>query len=127
MTLSNFTHNNATVGGGLNVNSRENAKYNHVNISKCNFIGNVCHKEGGGLVIGNVIHQNGRVSIFNTYNISNCLFKENQAQIGGGILGFGSRETEPTNRFEIHNSSFVGNKHSLAQPFKSIDHSLIQS
>ena len=110
VTLSNFIHNNATIGGGLNVHSRENATHNYVYISKCNFIGNVGHKEGGGLVIGNVIHQNGRASIFNTYTISDCWFEENQALTGGGVMGFGSRETQPTNHFEIHNSSFVGNK-----------------
>ena len=76
------------------------------------FIGNIGHKEGGGLVIGNVIHQAGGVSKFNTYNITNCFFAKNQALtgIGGGVLGFGSRELEPTYHFEIHNSSFVFNK-----------------
>ena len=112
---SNFISNIATNGGGLYVNSRQNATNNHVKILRCSFIGNNGHREGGGLVIGNVIHQTGGVSKFNTYNITNCIFAENQALtgIGGGILGFGSREsgnTEPTYHFEIHNSSFINNK-----------------
>ena len=110
---TNFTSNSAMIGGGLHVHSRENAAYNHVKVLWCKFIKNVGYKEGRGLVIGNVIHQTGGVSKFNTYNITNCLFKQNQALIGGGVLGFGSRESEntnPTNHFEIHNSSFIFNK-----------------
>ena len=110
---SNFTSNNATIGGGLNVHSRDNTTHNHVKILWCSFITNVAYNEGGGLVIGNVIHQMGGHSKFNTYNITNCLFKQNQGLIGGGVSGFGSREpenTKPTNHFEIHNSSFINNK-----------------
>ena len=57
---------------------------------KCSFIGNIGHTEGGGVVIGNVIHQNGRDSRFNTYNTytSNCLFEENQATRSGSFMGF---------------------------------------
>ena len=109
---SNFISNAATNGGGLYVNSRQNSTKNHVKILWCSFMGNNGYKEGGGLVIGNVIHQAGGVSKFNTYNVTNCYFAENQALtgIGGGILGFGSRESEPTYHFEIHNSSFICNK-----------------
>ena len=86
----------------------------HVEISGCCFIKNIGYKEGGGLVVGNVIYQRGGLGTCNTYNISNCSFKQNQALtgVGGGILGFGSRElksAKPTNHFEIHNSSFFSN------------------
>ena len=111
--LTNFTSNTATLGGGLHVHSRENATHNHVMVKGCRFIKNTGYKQGGGLVIGNLIHQGDRHSKFNTYNISNCLFEQNEGPIGGGILGFGSREPgniDPTNHFEIHNSSFINNK-----------------
>ena len=72
---SKFIHNSATIGGALHVHSRENTTYNRIKILKCSFIGNVAHKEGGGLVIGNVIHQHGGRSKFNIYNISKCLFE----------------------------------------------------
>ena len=67
MILSNFTHNTASVGGGTIVHCRENATHNHVKILKCSFIKkNIVHTEGGAVVIGNVIDQNGRVRKFNT-------------------------------------------------------------
>ena len=46
------------------------------------------HTQGGGLLFGNVIHQNGRDSKYNTYNTSNCLFEENQATTSGSFMGF---------------------------------------
>ena len=111
---SNFISNSAITGGGLHVNSRQNAMDNCVIILWCSFIGNFGYKEGGGLAIGNVIHQTGGVSKFNEYNIINCFFANNQALtgVGGGILGFGSRESEPiaTYHFKIQNSSFISNK-----------------
>ena len=110
-------------GGGLYVVSRQNATHNYVEITGCSFIENVGYKEGGGLVVGNTIYQSGGLSTFNTYNVSNCSFQQNQALTGagGGVLGYGSREpekTKPTNRFEIHNSLFINNRHYLAQQFK---------
>ena len=108
-----FTSNSAVSGGGLYVHSRENATHNHVKVLRCSFIKNIGSQQGGGLVIGNVIHQDGGRSKFNTYNITDCLFEQNQGLIGGGALGFGSREpesTNSTNHFEIHNSLFINNK-----------------
>ena len=114
VTSSHFIANSAEHGGGLFINSRQNVTDSHVEISGCSFIENIGHKEGGGLVLGNVIYQSGGLSTCNTYNISNCSFKQNQALtgVGGGILGFGNREpksTKPTNHFEIHNSLFINN------------------
>ena len=79
---SNFISNSAITGGGLHVSSRQNAKNNCVIILWCSFIGNFGYKEGGGLAIGDVIHQTGGVSKFNTYNITNCYFAKNQALMG---------------------------------------------
>ena len=109
---SDFISNSAITGGGLHVSSRQNAIKNCVIILWCSFIGNFGYKEGGGLAIGNVIHQTGGVSKFNTYNITNCYFTKNQALtgVGGGILGFGSRESAPTYHIKIQNSSFISNK-----------------
>ena len=116
ITSSVFIANSAErSGGGLYVVSRQNVTNNHVEISGCSFIENIGDAEGGGLVAGNIIYQSGGLSTFNIYNVSDCLFEQNQALtgIGGGVLGYGSREpenTKPTNRFEIHNSSFINNK-----------------
>ena len=65
--------------------------------------------------MGHVIHQGGGLIKFNAYNVTDCLFEQNQALtgVGGGVLGYGSRETEntkPTNHFEIHKSLFINNK-----------------
>ena len=112
---SNFTSNNATVGGGLYINNILNATHNRVRIILCFFIRNVGYKGGGGLVMDNVIHQIGGVSKFNTYDVINCFFEENQALTGtgGGVWGFGNREPGKTNatyHFKIKNSSFINNK-----------------
>ena len=117
VTSSVFFGNNSQHGGGggLYIISRQNATNNHVEISKCSFIENIGYKEGGGLVVGNTIYQSGGLSTFNIYNVSDCLFKQNQVLTGagGGVLGYGGREpekTKPTNHFEIHNSLFINNK-----------------
>ena len=114
VTSTRFTSNTARYGGGLNVHSRQDTKYNNVKILGCSFLENIGEDSGGGLSLGYVIYQTGGQSLFNTYIITNCLFQKNQAFIGvgGGIVGFGSREpqrTQPTNRFEIYNSSFISN------------------
>ena len=109
-----FTSNIARYGGGINVDSRQDTKYNNVNFVGCSFLENTGEDSGGGLSLGYAIYQSGGQSLFNTYIIANCLFQKKQAFIGvgGGIVGFGSREpqkTEPTNRFEIYNISFISN------------------
>ena len=112
---TSFTSNRARYGGGINVHSRQYTQYNNVTISKCVLVGNYADDSGGGLTLGYVIYQTGGgQSLFNTYKVANCIFKQNQALtgVGGGIVGFGSREpqrTQPTNHFEILNSSFINN------------------
>ena len=115
ITSSDFIANCAKSSGGLNVHSRQNATHNHVEIARCSFIKNVGYKKGGGLSLGHVIHQSGGPIKFNTYIVTDCLFEQNQALtgVGGGVLGYGSRErenTKATNHFEIHNSLFINNK-----------------
>ena len=115
ITSTFFISNVARYGGGVNVHSRQDTKYNNVKFVGCSFLENTGEDSGGGLSLGYVIYQGGGgQSLFNTYIIANCLFQKNQAFIGvgGGIVGFGSREpqrTEPTNRFEIYNTSFISN------------------
>ena len=116
VTSTCFISNRARYGGGLNIHSRQNTMYNNVEISQCHFLGNTADIGGGGLSLGYVILQTGGQSLFNTYIVTNCIFEQNQALtgVGGGIVGFGSwerRKTQPkpTNHFEIHNSSFIGN------------------
>ena len=80
VTSSFFIANNAERGGGgLYIISRQNATSNHVEISGCSFIENVGYAEGGGLVVGNIIYQSGGLSTFSIYNVSDCLFEQNQA------------------------------------------------
>ena len=112
VTSTCFISNNAAFGGGLYVHNRQNTRYNSIQVSWCRFEGNFGAEGGGGLIIGYGIYQTGGQSLFNTYIIDNCLFKQNQGGIGGGITGFGSLEpqrTQPTNRFEVHNCTFISN------------------
>ena len=112
VTSTSFASNKALYGGGVYVQSRQNTKYNDVQISQCSFVENFGKVAGGGLTIGYVIYQAGGESLFNTYIVANCLFEENQGRIGGGFVGFGSREPQkiqPTNYFEVYNSSFINN------------------
>ena len=112
VTSTNFTSNTALFGGGLYMHNRQNTRRNRIEVRWCNFFGNIGEVGGGGLIFGYGIYQVGGRSLFNTYMIANCLFEQNQGEIGGGIIGFGSREPQriqPTNRFEIHNSSFINN------------------
>ena len=111
VTSTRFISNTALFGGGLYVHNRDNTRYNSVWISWCRFEGNFGEVGGGGLIIGYGIYQTGGRSLFNTYVIANCSFEQNQGGIGGGISGFGSLEpqSKPTNRFEVHNCSFINN------------------
>ena len=112
VTLTSFTSNSARYGGGININSKQDTKYNYVKISFCSFVENSAISDGGGLTLGYVIYQSGGQSLFNTYIIADCLFKQNQGKVGGGVNGFGSREpnrSHPTNHFEIRNCSFINN------------------
>ena len=113
ITSTSFTSNRAALfGGGLYVHNKQNTRYNTVHLSQCSFFGNIGEVGGGGLLFGYGIYQVGGRSLFNTYMIVNCWFEQNQGAVGGGMIGFGSREPQkmqPTNRFEVHNSSFVNN------------------
>ena len=117
VTETYFKFNRARYGGGLNVHSRQNTRHNSVEISWCHFLGNTGEVGGGGLTLGYVILQTGGQSLYNTYIVTNCIFDHNQALtgVGGGIVSFGSWEpqtsqwTRPTNHFEVHNCSFIGN------------------
>ena len=112
VTSTSFTSNRALYGGGLYVHNRQNTRYNNIQTSWCSFVGNFGDVGGGGLTLGYVIYQRGGQSLFNTYIVANCMFKQNQGNVGGGITGFGSlepRRTQPTNYFEIRNCSFISN------------------
>ena len=112
VTLTTFNSNRALYGGGLHVHNRHNAKNNNVQIEWCDFLNNSALLGGGGLILGYVIHPSGAQCSFNTFIVTNCMFKGNQAKIGGGVSGFGSREpgkTQNTNYFEVRSSSFINN------------------
>ena len=112
VTSTNFISNTALFGGGLYVHNRQNTRHNRVQVWGSTFFGNIGKEGGGGLLFGYGIYQVGGQSLFNTYMIANCWFERNQGPVGGGMIGFGSREpqrVQPTNRFEIHNSTFINN------------------
>ena len=112
ITSTFFGSNSALYGGGLCVHSRQDTRYNSVRVLWSHFEGNFGELGGGGLIIGYAILQFGGESLFNTYIVANCTFEQNQARIGGGMNSFGSLEpnkTKPTNRFEVHNCSFINN------------------
>ena len=110
-----FESNAAESGGALAIQNRHNTTHNSVLISNCSFIGNSAIKQGGGgISIGYIIYQTGGEALYNRFSISDCIFKQNQAlnDLGGGILMYFSREpsrTQPTNCFEISNSTFDSN------------------
>ena len=94
------------------MHNRQNTRHNRIQVTWSTFFGNIGEVSGGGLLFGYGIYQVGGQSLFNTYMIANCQFEQNQGAVGSGITGFGSREPQriqPTNRFEIHNSSFINN------------------
>ena len=114
---SSFNSNIANFGAGINVRSKQNAKHNHISIENSSFTNNTANGQGGGggVAMGYVIYQEGGESMYNSYVIASCIFQYNKALngVGGGLVSFGSREprtTEPTNRFEILNSQFIGNE-----------------
>ena len=114
ITSTSFIANRARYGGGLNVNLKHYTRHNNVQILQCSFIKNLGEDSGGGLALGHVIHQTGGESLFNTLNVANCIFEQNQALVGvgGGVAGFGSREpqrTQSTNSLQVFNSSFINN------------------
>ena len=99
-------------GGGIYMENRQNASSNTIEILSSCFYENFA-VGGGGLALGYSIYQMGGQSLFNTFIVAHCLFKENQGRVGGGISGFGSREPhkrQPTNYFEICNCSFIRNR-----------------
>ena len=113
VSLTSFISNRAFYGGGLNVRGRDNMSNNSVQIYGCRFAEKFGELAGGGLVLGYAVYQAGGQSLFNSYTVADCSFEQNQAVVGGGISGFGSRELErkhPINSFEVYNSSFTRNK-----------------
>ena len=110
-----FESNVAESGGALAIQNRHNTTYNCVVISQCSFIENSARKHGGGgISVGYIIYQTGGETLHNSYRVSDCTFKQNRAleDMGGGVLMYFSREPsriEPTNSFEICNSTFEGN------------------
>ena len=109
--------NEANSGGGLCVDTKQSPSYNNVEIKNSTFLYNsaYAYQEGGGAYMGIAVYQPIEQSFYNAYMVINCTFEHNFALngAGGGIISYASHESgkpQPTNQFEICNSSFMSNE-----------------
>ena len=112
-----FLLNKANSGGGLSVDAKEDSQGNYVKIWLAYFYGNVAYmyQGGGGAHIGIAIYANYQHCFSNTFIIADSEFDSNRATrgVGGGVTWYTSHEpghAQPTNHFEVHNSSFAYNE-----------------
>ena len=109
---TNFTFNVANNGGGLAINSRQNASHNWICITECVFVENTAAVfGGGGALVGFGIYHVNEKNMYNTFILANSWFEQNEAVGGtaGGIGWYGSNEPKPTNYFRAYNTSFIRN------------------
>ena len=112
-----FALNKANSGGGVSVDAKEKSSNNYVEILQSSFYGNLAYmyQGGGGAHMGVAIYQNNQQCYNNSFIIADCGFDRNSATkgVGGGITWYASHEpgqAQPTNYFEVCNSSFVNNE-----------------
>ena len=84
-----FSHNNASWGGGLQVEIGNFSENNTFWMEGTIFRNNVAALAGGGARVGNVGHK-GVQLILNRFHFINCLFIENTALWGGGASIYGT-------------------------------------
>ena len=121
ITLSHCTfHNNtAYLGGGLAIQIDEDSHHNRVYIEHCMFEGNGCVEDnksgsGGGVHLGyGVEERTGLESVNNSFHVEYGMFRENCADLGGGMTFFTPRsnEMEPalSNEILLDHCQWIGN------------------
>ena len=110
-----FHNNTAYLGGGLAIQLYDNCDHNHMHIEGCVFEHNGCAEglrtgSGGGAHFG---YSYAFQAQNNSFLIKDSIYRENCAQIGGGMTFFTSRnnllEAAMSNTFVLDNCSWIGN------------------
>ena len=106
---SKFTNNLASWGGGLYIAIVANSSNNNVIISYCTFFNNSSPRLGGGGVVIGYQHYQGLYPQENSITFVTCSFKNNSAQIGGGVSFYSSPSTDFSNKVVFRNCTWNGN------------------
>ncbi|XP_078369552.1 uncharacterized protein LOC144653438 [Oculina patagonica] len=85
----NFTDNQASWGGGLQMETKDKTENNSFIMEETTFRGNRADLAGGGARIGNTPNKDAQLEL-NRFHINNCSFVNNVAVWGGGASIFGS-------------------------------------
>ena len=117
ITDCSFYNNTAYMGGGLTVLLYDESSHNHVSIERCVFERNSC-MEGVEVGSGGGAHVGFGFKDFEPHNniilINNSTFRENCAQVGGGMTFFTSRSRQTNtslfNTLIIDNCLWIGNE-----------------
>ena len=114
-----FFNNTAYLGGGLAIQLCDDSSHNSIRIEHCVFEYNGCVKglrtgSGGGAHFGYSFNDNKELeSLNNSFVIRNSIYRENCAELGGGMTFFTSRsrhmEASLSNTFLSDNCSWIGN------------------
>ena len=112
-----FYNNTAYLGGGLAIQLYDDIHHNNFTIVRCTFERNGCVEEahtgsGGGAHFGYSFLKSFE-PLNNNFVVKDSLFRENCAELGGGMTFFASRsndmETALSNVFLLDNCTWVGN------------------
>ena len=115
-----FRNNTAHDGGGLAVLLSDDSSHNHINVTRCVFERNGCGEggveteSGGGAYFGYISRRNITYRPQdNGFIVKDSVFRENCAQLGGGMTFTACRtneiETSMSNTFLLDNCSWVEN------------------
>ena len=114
-----FRNNTAYLGGGLAIQIQYESHHNHIHVERCVFEHNGCMEglrtgSGGGAHFGYSFYGSNETQPRNNhYLIRDCIFRDNCAELGGGMTFFSSRssfeEATRSNTFMLDNCSWVGN------------------
>ena len=114
-----FRNNTAYLGGGLAIQLQYDTDHNYVNIEHCVFEQNGCVEglrtgSGGGAHFGYSFYgRDEQQPLDNHFIIKNTTFRENCAEVGGGMTFYTSRSDSMqdtlSNTFVLDNCSWIGN------------------
>ena len=113
-----FRNNTAYLGGGLAVQINEDSHHNRVVIEHCTFERNGCVKDnragsGGGAHLGYGFEEKELESANNSFHVERSMFRENCADLGGGMTFFMLRtndmESALSNEIHLDFCEWIGN------------------
>ena len=99
LSYCTFHNNTAYLGGGLGIQINEDSHHNRVLVKNCTFEDNGCVEgnragSGGGANFGYHFIEQPLESVNNSFHIEHSRFRENCADIGGGMTLFTTRSNE---------------------------------